>query len=300
MKILVTGCSGRLGPHVVRELEQAGHDIVLFSRKQPSEEFNHLTWVQGDINIFEDCLHAMKGGIDAVQHLAAKPDPTDQPHKAKVQGDQGINPGFDLTMKTNIMGLYYLLHAALKKDVGIFVMTGSNCALGHGYRISGKPFPIRYLPMDEEHPSDVEDSYSYSKLAGESLLAQYSRAYGMHTYVLRSAGIRNEEQRIQMARNARPAQSWDEWLWPWIGSEDLAAAHRLLMENSHRLDAHGVYFCNNDDTTALEPTRELIEKFRPGLLPLITQLEGHDSLMSNRKLKEAVGWKPVNSWRSHL
>lgn len=296
MKVLVTGYSGRFGPYLVRDLESAGHSVVLFGRKEPIEEFAHLTWVSGDINCFDDCLHAMKGGIDAVQHAAAVPSPTDHPEIAQQPGE----PGFDSTMQTNIMGVYYLLQAALKYDVGIFVMTGSNCALGHGYRISDSPFPIKYLPIDEQHPSDVEDSYSFSKLTGEMLLSSYTKAYGMRTYALRSAGIRTEEQRIQMAQNAKPVKSWDPWLWTWIGSEDLASAHRLLMEKSQQIESHGVYFCNNDDTTALDPTLDLVEKYRPDLLPLVKHFEGHDSILSNRRLKEVVGWNPITSWRKHL
>ena len=108
---------------------------------------------------------------------------------------------FDETMRTNIMGTYYLLEAAVARGIGVFVMTGSNCALGHGFRISGREFPYQYLPVDEGHPSDVEDSYSYSKLVGEELLAMYTRAHGMRTYALRSAGIcppeRREDERVE-------------------------------------------------------------------------------------------------------
>jgi nucleoside-diphosphate-sugar epimerase len=49
MKALVTGCSGRLGPFVIAELEQAGHEVTLFSRQPPGASFSHLPWVQGDI-----------------------------------------------------------------------------------------------------------------------------------------------------------------------------------------------------------------------------------------------------------
>lgn len=300
MKVLVTGSGGKFGPHVVRELENHGHEVVLFSRSQPSEEFQHLTWVQGDVNSYEDCKRAMNGGIDAVHHVAAKPGPTDHPHFTSNLSESEYDATFHLTMQTNIMGLYYLLHAAMKRDVGIFVMTGSNCVLGHGFRISARPFPIVSFPIDEDHPCDVEDSYSYSKLAGEQLLASYSKAYGMRTYALRSAGIRDEHQRREMAEHASPATGWDTWLWPWIGSEDLALAHRLLMEKAHVLDAHGVYFCNNDDTAALEPTITLIEKFRPDLVPAVQRLEGYESLLSNRKLKKEVGWVPTTSWRQYL
>jgi UDP-glucose 4-epimerase len=100
-----------------------------------------------------------------------------------------------------------------------------------------------------------------------------------------------------MARGASAAEAWNVWLWAWIGSEDLATAHRLLMEKAADIEPHGAYFCNGDDTTALEPTRELIERFRPDLLPLAKDLEGHASLLSNARLRSTVGWEPRTSWR---
>jgi nucleoside-diphosphate-sugar epimerase len=297
MKVLVTGSSGKLGPHVVRDLERAGHEVVLFSRKPPAEGLAHLRCVEGDIRDFGACRRAVEGGFDAIQHLAAQPGPTDQPSP---EPDAERNPPFDTTISSNIMGTYYLLRSAVAEGIKIFVMTGSNCALGHGFRISDTPFPFQYLPVDEDHPSDVEDSYSYSKHAGEELLAAYSRAYGMRTYAVRAAGITDAGRREGMARNAGPAGGWSPWLWAWVGSEDVASAHRLLMERAHDIEPHGVFFCNGDDTSALEPSRELIERFNPDLLPLVRDLDGHASLLSNAKLRRTVGWEHKTSWREHL
>jgi nucleoside-diphosphate-sugar epimerase len=298
MKVLVTGSSGRLGPYVVEDLEQAGHEVVLFSRRSPRPEMNHLAWVEGDIRVFDDCLRAAKGGFDAVQHLAAQPWPTDHPGQRKMAEERGVP--FDTTMESNIMGTYYLLQAALAEGIEIFVMTGSNCALGHGYRISDVPFPFRYLPVDEEHPSNVEDSYSFSKLVGEMLLETYTRAYEMRTYAVRAAGICNAGRRAQIAQNAKPVQDWNPWLWAWVGSEDVASAQRLLMEKAREIAPHGAFFCNADDTTALEPSRELIARLKPDLLPLVKDLKGHASFLSNRKLCQAVGWQHRTSWREYL
>ena len=298
MRVLVTGSSGRLGPYVVAELERAGHDLVLFSRRAPPPEWGHWPWVQGDITVFEDCQRAMAGGFDAVQHLAAQPGPTDHPDMRARAQERGL--AFDATMRTNIMGLYYLLQAALAADVGIFVMTGSNCALGHGFRISDKPFPLRYLPVDEEHPSDPHDSYSYSKLAGETLLASYTSAYGMRTYAVRAAGITPEVRRRAMAENVKPVGGWNPWMWCWVGSEDVASAHRLLMEKSHEIEPHGAFYCNGDDTSVLEPSVELVKTFNPDLLPLVRELEGNASFISNFKLRRSVGWEPQTSWRTYL
>lgn len=298
MKVLVTGSSGRLGPYVVAELAQAGHDVTLFSRRRPSGELGEWSWVQGDVRVYEDCERAVRGGFDAVQHLAAQPWPTNHPGQRKAAEERGVP--FQTTMQSNVMGTYNLLHAALNRDVGIFVQTGSNCALGHGYRISDRPFPYQYLPVDESHPSDVEDSYSYSKLAGELLLESYTKAYGMRTYVVRAAGICDSERRRRIAESVKPVEAWSSWLWAWVGSEDVALAHRLLMEKAPDIEPNGAYFCNGDDTTVLEPTLELIERFQPSLLPLVRELEGNASLLSNNRLRESVGWRPRTSWRRYL
>jgi nucleoside-diphosphate-sugar epimerase len=194
--------------------------------------------------------------------------------------------------------LYNLLQAAIRSDIGIFVHTGSNCALGHGYRITKRPFEIKYLPIDEDHPTDGEDSYSFSKLVGEKLMESYANVYGIRCYSLRSAGIVDAGRRMAMKERAGPTGGWSEWMFPWIASEDLALAHRLLMEKADTIVKFGAYYCNNDDTTLLEPTLDILRKYRPDLIPLIKEpLEGHATLFSNKRLKAVVGWKPEQSWR---
>ena len=298
MKVLVTGSSGRLGSFVVRGLAEAGHELSLFSRRQPDPALGDWPWARGDIANYEDCLRAMEPGFDAVQHLAAQPYPTDHPEQR--QRSQELGLPLDTTMRSNIMGTYYLLEAAVLAGVKTFVMTGSNCALGHGYRISGDPFPFQYLPVDEAHPLFVEDSYSYSKLAGELMLAAYSRAYGLRAYAVRAAGICNEARRRNMAETAKPATAWNPWVWAWVGSEDVASAHRLLMEKAEGIAPYGAFFCNSDDTTALEPSLELVTRFQLELAPLAQGMAGHATFLSNQKLKEAVGWEHRTSWRQYL
>jgi nucleoside-diphosphate-sugar epimerase len=91
-------------------------------------------------------------------------------------------------------------------------------------------------------------------------------------------------------------------MWCWVGSEDVASAHRLLMEAADELPPHDVYFLNSNDTTALEPSQELVERFRPDLMPLFSKgyMKGHQSFLSNNKLKRAVGWEHKTSWREYL
>lgn len=293
MKVLISGASGKLGAYMIRELAEA-HELVLMSRSRPAPAFADYHWIQGDLTSFEDCQQAV-AGVDAIQHIGAQPWPTDHPAmQARVQE---FDLPFDTTFKSNMLGTYYLMQAAVEAGVQTVVMAGSNCALGHGFRISDTPFPIDFLPIDESHPTWPEDSYSYSKRAGEELLAMYSRAYNIRTYVTRIAGICPLERRQQMNAQTRPTSAWNPWLYCWVGSEDVASAHRLLMEAAADLPAHDVYFLNADDTTALEPTKELVERFTPALTPLAADLQGHQSLLTCDKLKRAVGWQHHTSWR---
>ncbi|MGI6368913.1 MAG: NAD-dependent epimerase/dehydratase family protein [Anaerolineae bacterium] len=299
MKVLITGGSGRLARWIVRAL-RADHELVLFSRTAPPEECADLPWIQGDLNVAADCERAVEG-VDAIQHLGAVPSPSDHPQERANRERSGAPlPPMDATMHTNIMGTYYLLQAAVHAGVETMVMAGSNCAFGHGYRISSRPFPFSYLPLDEEHPSDVEDSYSYSKLVGEELLASFTRAYGIRTYVTRPAGICPPERLQQMAANAAPARAWSDWLWGYVPSEDLAEMHKILMERAQSLPEHRVYVANGRDSTALEPTLELIERYRADLLPLAGGLSGHQAFFSTERARRELDWEPRHSWRDYL
>ena len=301
MRVLITGASGRLAGFVIRELRDQ-HQLVLTSRRKPDAEFSDLPWIKGDLNSFSDCQQAIDG-IEAIQHLGAQPNPVDHPQLQQQAQENGIP--FDATFKTNMLGTYYLMQAAVKAEVKTVVMVGSNCALGHGFRISKTPFSIQKLPIDETHPCFPEDSYSFSKRAGEDLLASYTRAYGVRTYVTRPAGITPPERRQSMAENAKLAREWNPWLWCWVGSEDVATAHRLIMEASvEQLDCsipqHDVYFLNAADTSALEPSAELVKQFKPELSDQAKNLVGHQSFLNCQKLERAVGWKHQTSWRNHL
>lgn len=293
MRVLVTGASGKLGAYVIRQLAEE-HELALMSRSRPAPEFAQLSWIKGDLTVWEDCQQAV-AGVDAIQHIGAQPWPTD--HPAMHRRVEEENLPFDTTFRSNMLGTYYLMQAAVEAGVTTVVMAGSNCALGHGFRISENPFPIDFLPIDETHPTYPEDSYSFSKRAGEDLLASFSRAYGIRTYVTRIAGVCPPDRRQQMAAEAKPASGWNPWLNCWVGSEDVAGAHRLLMEAAPDLPVHDVYFLNADDTTALEPTKELVERFNPSLAPMAAAMEGHQSFLNCDKLKQAVGWRHCTTWR---
>jgi nucleoside-diphosphate-sugar epimerase len=297
-KVLITGANGRLAEYIVKSLRD-DYELVLFSRSPLPEDRTDLPWVQGDLNDFEACQRAVEG-VEVIQHLGAVPWPSDNPAARERVSARGRElPPFDATMRTNIMGTYYLMRAAVEAGVKTVVMAGSNCAFGHCSRLSCTPYPVHYLPLDEKHPSDVQGSYDYSKWAGEELLASFTRAWGIRTYITRPAQIYPPDGLERLAKEIQPATTWSGAFWGYVPSEDLADLHRMIQEGADDLPAHDVYVANGLDTVALEPSLELVQRFRPDLLPLAGSLSGHQAFFSVAKAQAALGWAPKRTWRDY-
>jgi nucleoside-diphosphate-sugar epimerase len=303
MQITITGGTGSLSQYIQKELG-GKHDIVLFDRVEPGK--NRVNYeitapvIVGDLTNFEDCQRAVAGS-QAVIHLGAIPWPVEHP----VWGPRvsGANPlPWDETMRVNTMGTYYLLEAAKRAGVKTVVAATSNCVLGHGFRLSDRPFPVEYLPLDEKHPLDFEDSYSLSKHLNEDTMQAYANAYGMRCYGIRPASIMRPEMLESYAKTQTPATEWSEWFFGYNHIDDIARAFTLCLEAgaAGHLPRFDAYFINAADTLALEDTRSLVERLRPDLLPRLRDISGRQAFISTAKAEKAFGWKAEHSWTEYL
>jgi hypothetical protein len=57
-----------------------------------------------------------------------------------------------------------------------------------------------------------------------------------------------------------------------------------------------VFNAVNDDTSSGLPSRELIERYYPGV-PVKGELGEYETLLSNRKAREMLGFRPKHGWR---
>ncbi|TIX83530.1 MAG: NAD(P)-dependent oxidoreductase, partial [Mesorhizobium sp.] len=60
-----------------------------------------------------------------------------------------------------------------------------------------------------------------------------------------------------------------------------------------------VFNAANDDTSSDLPTAELLKRFYPGV-PVKVELGEYETLLSNRKARDVLGFRPEHSWRKYV
>ena len=166
MKVLVIGGAGYIGSHVTKHLIHEGHETVVFDDLSSGLEENIFTrsrFVLGNILDRRALVDTAAEGFDALVHLAAfkaAGESMERPSK------YGVN---------NIGGTMNILAAA--ETAGIrFVVFSSSAA------VYGEP---EYLPLDENHPTNPENFYGFTKLEIERTLGWFDRLKNIRFAALR-------------------------------------------------------------------------------------------------------------------
>jgi UDP-glucose-4-epimerase GalE len=164
MRVLVTGGSGYVGSHTVRELSAAGHDALIFDNLSTGHPYlsRGFSFIQGDICDIEKVSRSLRG-VDAVMHFAA----------CAYVGESVQNPR--KYIRNNIESAIKLLDAVLASPVRLFIFS-STCAV---YGIPSK------LPIREDAPKEPINLYGSTKLFFEHMLSAYRVSHGLRYVALR-------------------------------------------------------------------------------------------------------------------
>jgi len=166
MKILIIGGAGYIGSHVAREFLDRGHRVTVFDNFSsglrqnifPEEEV-----IAGDILDYPALEKAMAGNFDALVHLAA----------FKAAGESMLKP--EKYSVNNISGTINILNAACAAGIRRLVFSSSAATYGEP----------KYVPIDEDHPTEPENYYGFTKLEIERFLAWYDKLKGLRFAALR-------------------------------------------------------------------------------------------------------------------
>jgi UDP-glucose-4-epimerase GalE len=164
MRVLVTGGSGYVGSHAVRELAEAGHEVVIYDNLSTGNRklSDGFELIEGEIADGEK-LAPILDRVDAVMHFAA----------SAYVGESVANPR--KYFQNNVESALKLMDAVLASPVRKFIFS-STCSI---YGVPAK------LPITEGSPKEPIHPYGATKLFFERVLSAYGASHGLRYVALR-------------------------------------------------------------------------------------------------------------------
>lgn len=293
-RILFTGGSGKAGKHAIAYLLDQGHRVM-------NVDLTHLDYpgvdnLIADITDSGQMFNAMSSyasldelelgnGVpkfDAVVHFAAVP---------RIL----INPDNE-TFRVNTIGTYNVIEAAVKLGIKKIIIASSETTYGICFS-DGITNP-HVLPLEEDYDVDPMDSYGLSKVVNEKTARSFQRRSGFDIYALRIGNvIEPHEYETLFPHFFKHPEMRRRNAFCYIDARDLGQIVDLCLQK----DGLGfqIFNAGNDHNGAIIPSKQLVEQFFPGV-PLIRDLEEHEALFSNRKIREMLGFKERHNWRNYV
>jgi UDP-glucose 4-epimerase len=305
MTILVTGGAGYIGSHTVKLLKSKGYNLVVFDNliygHQDFIDKLEVEFVKGDLSdrgLLAQIFSQYQ--IEGVIHFAAY----------AYVGESMTNPA--KYYRNNVVSTLNLLEAMESARVRKIVFS-STCAT------YGMPEEV---PISETHPQNPINTYGYTKLVVEKMLADFQRAYGWEYVIFRyfnacgasPDGILGEDHdpephliplTLYTALGKRDYISilGDDYPTPdgtcirdYIHVEDLADAHLLGLEYLLRGGTSEVFNLGNGNGFSVKEVIEAAKKVtqidfpvkigdrRPGDPPILVG--------ASTKAHQILGWQP--------
>ena len=276
-KIIVTGGSGKAGKATIRELLSHNYDVFNIDLKNRRNNFvpfykQHLENFQDSINTISE-INKKTGGIDGIIHQAAAMGMKSEP-----------------TFRINTVSTYNIFQ--ISKILGI-----KNIVWASSETVLGLPFDTYppYVPIDEEMPLSPESSYALSKILSEEMARQFCRRnIDMKIFGLRYSNImeENDYKNFETFQKDPLKRKWN--LWSYIDSRDVGLACRLAFESKQKGAQNFIITAN--DTVMGTSNKELLDSVFPGVI-VKKKYSKHETLLSNQKAKNILGFEPQYSWR---
>jgi len=179
-KIFVTGGTGFIGSHLVKELVRKGYSVRVLVRARSSLRFifrYNIEIKKGDIRNFEEVLNAMEG-CDVVFHNAA------------LARDWGRKKDF---FDINVKGTENILKAAKINKVNFIILTSTTAVLGEENCLKPKPEESPYKPkyfyfLSKFWESDM-NYYRYTKMLAEKKAIKFCRENNISLVVIRPVWV---------------------------------------------------------------------------------------------------------------
>jgi nucleoside-diphosphate-sugar epimerase len=294
MRIFFTGGSGKAGKHVIPYLLNQGHRVMNVDLARL--DYPGVDNLIADITDSGQMFNAMSSyaGLDELEQGDGVPKFDAVVHFAAVPRIL-LTPDNE-TFRVNTIGTYNVIEAAVKLGIKKIIIASSETSYGICFS-DGKTDP-HVLPLEEDYDVDPMDSYGLSKVVNEKTARAFQRRSGFDIYALRIGNVIEPQEYTELfpyyfkhpevrRRNA----------FCYIDARDLGQIVDLCLKKDDL--GFQVFNAGNDHNGAIIPSKELAEKFFPGV-PVTRELEEHEALFSNRKIREVLGFKEQHNWRKYV
>jgi UDP-glucose 4-epimerase len=291
-KILVTGGAGFIGSHLAEGLLKLGASVTVLDNLDdfyPGKDRNvegllgavRFRFVRGSI-LDLDQLTPLIRGSDAVVHLAAQ------------AGIRYCNEKPFKANEVNATGTMNVVASCQKLGVKKLVYASSSSVFGD---------PVK-TPMDENHPTNPNNPYGASKLAGEKYCTSFARAYGMDITCLRYFSVYGPRGRpdqvlysfAEKVGKGEPPTIYGDGSY----SRDFTYVSDVVSATIFALyrDSEGGSVLNigyGKDYKMIDVARRIIAHYGGDFEPrFVAQYEGDFSrtLCDNELARRTLGWRP--------
>lgn len=302
--MFVTGGTGLLGSWLVKQLLEAGSNVVCLVRDWvPQSELvrgrriEQVNTVRGDVtdrDLIERALGEYE--VEVVFHLAAQ----------TIVGIANRNPVS--TFSANIEGTWNVLEACRRSPkVSSIVVASSDKAYGE------QP----HLPYNEKMPLEGRHPYDVSKSCADLISQTYAVSYNLPVAITRcgnfyGGGDLNWNRLVpgtirSIIRGERPVVRSDgQFVRDYFYIEDGAAAYMLLAErlaSYSSLRGQAFNFSNESQVSVLELVDLILRKMGSSLRPDVLNEASNEirhQFLSAERARTALNWQPQFSLETGL
>lgn len=298
--VLITGCAGFIGSHVVENFLQHGYKVVGYDaftyagkmqNLQSSIQHSNFTLVTGSINdtsLLEKTVR--DNNVKWIINLAAE-----------THVDNSIK-SCDIFLQTNILGTKSVLDVC--RSTGIKLLHFSTDEV---YGV-----PSEDQSFTETDPLNPRNPYSASKAAADHLIFAYANTYGIKYIIVRPSnnfGPRQHEEKFlpKMITNLLSARKIPIYgdgfqIREWTFVKSTADATRFILENSPLDQIYNITsgdFRKNIDV--VNSVCEMVQLYAPDFIEYVPDRLGHDVRYSIDATKmNSLGYKIQDSFDSCL
>jgi nucleoside-diphosphate-sugar epimerase len=292
-RIVFTGGSGKAGKYAIEYLLAQGHAVLNLDLKKLNNPKVHtlITDLTDSGQVLNGLTtHFGYAGYDN----GAPPQPPDAlVHFAAIPAIL-MEPD-NKTYQNNVMSTYNVLEVALKLGVRKIIIALSETTYGVCFAEGDKDY--KKFPLEEDYEIDPMDSYGLSKLVNEQTARAFAARYKADIYALRIGNVIEPHEYDRFPGFVTNPETRKRNAWTYVDVRDLGQIVDLCVDKNGL--GFQVFNAVNDTITSNTPTAEFLAKHCPNV-PVTRKMEEFEGPLSNRKIKQVLGFKEQHNWRKYI